>query len=102
MLFNLSALPFVGTKFTQPACYNNIYNMSNKILYIQRGNQLYHKSEGNIIGNRGLHSLGGIKQKKAFISKFAQKKQQTGAGKETAEQRTHKGNQRDRETQRKN
>jgi hypothetical protein len=50
--------------------------MSNKILYIQRGKQLYHKSEGNIIGNRGLHSLGGIKQKKAFISKFVQKKQQ--------------------------
>jgi hypothetical protein len=50
--------------------------MSNKILYIQRGKQLYHKSEGNIIGNRGLHSLGGIKQKKTIILKFVQKKQQ--------------------------
>ena len=51
--------------------------MQNKILYIQRGKQLYHKSEGNIIGKRGLHSLGGIKQKKTIILKFAQKKQQS-------------------------
>ncbi len=49
--------------------------MPNKILYIQRGKQLYHKSEGNIIGKRGSHSLGGIKQKKTIILKIAQKKQ---------------------------
>jgi hypothetical protein len=51
--------------------------MSNQILYIQRGKQLYHKSEGNIIGKRGSHSLGGIKQKKTIIIKNVQKKQQS-------------------------
>jgi hypothetical protein len=47
--------------------------MSNQILYIQRGNQLYHKNQGNIIGNRGSHSLGGIK-KNTRILKLVQKK----------------------------
>jgi hypothetical protein len=51
--------------------------MSNKILYIQRGNELYHKNQGNIIGNRVSHSLGGIKQKKRIILKVAEKKQQS-------------------------
>ena len=50
--------------------------MSNQILYIQRGNTLYNKNQGDIIGNRVLHSLGGIKQKSMKIFKIVRKKQQ--------------------------
>jgi hypothetical protein len=50
--------------------------MSNQILYIQRGNQLYNKNQGIIVANRGSHSLGGIKRKKITIIKVSQKKQQ--------------------------
>ena len=50
--------------------------MPSQILYIQRGNQLYHKNQSNIIGNRGSHSLGGIKQQNMKIFKIVRKKQQ--------------------------
>jgi hypothetical protein len=50
--------------------------MPSQILYIQRGNQLYHKNQSNIIGNRGSHSLGGIKQQNMKILKIVRKKQQ--------------------------
>ena len=50
--------------------------MSSQILYIQKGNQLYHKNQSNIIGNRGSHSLGGIKQQNMKIFKIVRKKQQ--------------------------
>ena len=49
--------------------------MSSQILYIQKGNQLYHKNQSNVIGNRGSHSLGGIKQKSIKIFKIVRKKQ---------------------------
>jgi pilus assembly protein FimV len=48
--------------------------MSNNILYIQKGNQLYNKNNSSIIGNRRLYSLGAIK-KKVMILKNVQKKQ---------------------------
>lgn len=50
--------------------------MPSQILYIQKGNQLYHKNQSNIIGNRGSHSLGGIKQQNMKIFKIVRKKQQ--------------------------
>ena len=50
--------------------------MSNQILYIQRGNQLYNKNQGIIVANRGSHSLGGIKQQNMKIFKIVRKKQQ--------------------------
>ena len=50
--------------------------MPSQILYIQKGNQLYHKNQSNIIGNRGSHSLGGIKQQNMKILKIVRKKQQ--------------------------
>jgi len=51
--------------------------MPSQILYIQKGNQLYHKNQSNIIGNRGSHSLGGIKQQNMKIFKIVRKKQQS-------------------------
>lgn len=50
--------------------------MPSQILYIQKGNQLYHKNQSNIIGNRESHSLGGVKQKSMNIFKIVRNKQQ--------------------------
>jgi hypothetical protein len=48
--------------------------MSNKILYVQKGNKLYNKNKKcNIIGNRRFHSLGGIKQKNLVVVKVVKK-----------------------------
>lgn len=49
--------------------------MPSQILYIQKGNQLYHKNQSNIIGNRESHSLGGVKQKSMKIFKIVRNKQ---------------------------